>query len=98
MSTKKIKRGRGRPTAEMQQIYAMDDAQAKVKELFAANYLEAMEYIVGLLSDKDAAKTLKFQAAKTIKDQVEGWLDEHYESLEEEDEVDETAKRERIVI
>ena len=38
----KLKRGRGRPTAEMQQIYAMDAAQAQVKEIFAGRYLDAM--------------------------------------------------------
>ena len=80
----KLKRGRGRPTAEMQQIYAMDEAQARVKELFAEHYLEAMRYIVELVNDKDAAKPLSFQAAKAIKEQVEEWLEEHYEAMEEE--------------
>lgn len=80
----KLKRGRGRPTAEMQQIYAMDAAQASVKELFAEHYLEAMRYIVELVNDKDAAKPLRFQAAKAIKEQVEEWLEEHYEAMEEE--------------
>ncbi|BDU12021.1 hypothetical protein [Escherichia phage phiWec190] len=80
----KLKRGRGRPTAEMQQIYAMDAAQATVKELFAENYLAAMKYIVELVYDNEAAKPLRFQAAKAIKEQVEDWLEEHYEAMEEE--------------
>ncbi len=98
MGTKKLKRGRGRPTAEMQQIYAMDEAQAKVKELFAAKYLDAMKYIVNLVDDPEAAKNLKFQAAKTIKEQVEGWLEEHYESLEEDDIAETESQPQRIVI
>ena len=81
----KIKRGRGRPTAEMQQIYAMIAAEAKVKELFADKYVEAAQYIVDLIDDKDAPKNLKFQAAKTIKEQVEGWMEEHYAESEEID-------------
>lgn len=80
----KLKRGRGRPTAEMQQIYAMDAAQANVKELFAENYMEAMKYIVNLVTDNDAPKPLRLQAAKVIKEQVEEWLAEHYEAMEEE--------------
>lgn len=80
----KLKRGRGRPTAEMQQIYAMDAAQANVKELFADHYLDAMKYIVELVQDKEAPKPLRFQAAKAIKEQVEDWLEEHYEAMEEE--------------
>ena len=82
----KLKRGRGRPTAEMQQIYAMDSAQAQVKELFADKYLDAMKFIVELVSDGEAPKNLRFQAAKTVKEQVEGWLEEHYEAMEEADE------------
>lgn len=80
----KIKRGRGRPTAEMQQIYAMIAAEAKVKELFADKYVEAAKYIVDLIDDKDAPKNLKFQAAKTIKEQVEGWMQEHFEENEDD--------------
>lgn len=80
----KLKRGRGRPTAEMQQIYAMDAAQATVKELFADNYLAAMQYIVGLVKDDKALPSLRLQAAKAVKEQVEEWLEEHYASMEEE--------------
>lgn len=83
--TKKIKRGRGRPTAEMQQIYAMDAAQAKVKELFADKYLDAMRYIAELVTDKTASPNLRYTAAKAVKEQVEEWLLEHYESMEEEE-------------
>lgn len=93
----KIKRGRGRPTAEMQQIYAMIAAEAKVKELFADKYVEAAKYIVDLIDDKDAPKNLKFQAAKTIKEQVEGWMQEHFEESEE-DEAEEAAPRQKITI
>lgn len=93
----KIKRGRGRPTAEMQQIYAMIAAEAKVKELFADKYVEAAKYIVDLIDDKDAPKNLKFQAAKTIKEQVEGWMQEHFEESEE-DESEEAAPRQKITI
>nr|DAY73817.1 MAG TPA: hypothetical protein [Caudoviricetes sp.] len=92
----KIKRGRGRPTAEMQQIYAMIEAEAKVKELFAEKYVEAAKYIVDLIDDKDAPKNLKFQAAKTIKEQVEGWMQEHYE--ENEDTVDVQDNPQKISI
>ena len=81
----KLKRGRGRPTAEMQQIYAMDAAQAQVKELFADKYLDAMRYIAELVTDEKASANLRFTAAKTIKEQVEGWLEEHYEAMEEEE-------------
>lgn len=81
----KLKRGRGRPTAEMQQIYAMDAAQAQVKELFADKYLDAMRYIAELVTDDKASPNLRFTAAKTIKEQVEGWLEEHYEAMEEEE-------------
>lgn len=95
----KLKRGRGRPTAEMQQIYAMDAAQAQVKELFADKYMDAMKYIVELVMDQDAPKNLRFQAAKTVKEQVEGWLEEHYEAMEENDEdASESSGSERLKI
>jgi len=81
----KIKRGRGRPTAEMQQIYAMIAAEAKVKELFAEKYVAAAQYIVDLIDDKEAPKNLKFQAAKTVKEQVETWMGEHFEENEDND-------------
>ena len=81
----KIKRGRGRPTAEMQQIYAMDAAQAKVKELFADKYLDAMTYIASLVTDEKVSPNLRYTAAKAVKDQVEEWLLEHYEAMDEED-------------
>lgn len=95
----KLKRGRGRPTAEMQQIYAMDAAQAQVKELFAEKYMDAMKYIVELVGDDQAPKNLRFQAAKTVKEQVEGWLEEHYEAMEENDEdTSDSAGSERLKI
>lgn len=95
----KLKRGRGRPTAEMQQIYAMDAAQAQVKELFADKYLDAMKFIVELVMDGEAPKNLRFQAAKTVKEQVEGWLEEHYEAMEEADEeTPESGGTERLKI
>lgn len=95
----KLKRGRGRPTAEMQQIYAMDAAQAQVKELFADKYLAAMKYIAELVTDDKASPNLRFTAAKTIKEQVEGWLEEHYEAMEEADEeVSESGGAERLKI
>lgn len=94
----KLKRGRGRPTAEMQQIYAMDSAQAQVKELFADKYLDAMRYIADLVTDDKASPNLRFTAAKTIKEQVEGWLEEHYEAIAEGEEEVPEAVPERLKI
>lgn len=94
----KLKRGRGRPTAEMQQIYAMDSAQAQVKELFADTYLDAMKYIVELVTDDGAPKNLRFQAAKTVKEQVEGWLEEHYEAMDDVEEEVVDTERQKITI
>lgn len=92
----KLKRGRGRPTAEMQQIYAMDAAQATVKELFADNYLKAMQVIVNVLNDDKALVSHRLAAAKTVKEQVETWLEEHYATLDDDEEekaTESTAKK-----
>ncbi|UPW38457.1 hypothetical protein ESCO32_00009 [Escherichia phage vB_EcoM_ESCO32] len=93
----KLKRGRGRPTAEMQQIYAMDAAQAQVKEIFAGRYLDAMRYIADLVVDEKASANIKLTASKIIKEQVEEWLEEHYESMEE-DILPENSPPQKIVI
>lgn len=92
----KIKRGRGRPTAEMSQIYAMIEAEAKVKELFADKYVAAAQYIVDLIDDSNAPKNLKFQAAKTIKEQVETWMEEHFEENTDEEPEDNIPVKIRI--
>lgn len=94
----KLKRGRGRPTAEMQQIYAIDAAQAQVKEIFAGRYLDAMRYIADLVVDEKASANIKLTASKIIKEQVEEWLEEHYESMEEEDILPENSPPQKIVI
>lgn len=79
---KKLKRGRGRPPKEMQHIYAMEDSLAGVKEKFADTYPKAMEYIANLVTDKSASQTTRLAASKFVKEQVEDWLEEYYESLE----------------
>jgi len=94
---KKLKRSVGRPPKELQQIYAMDDAQGTVKEIFADRYLEAMRYIADLVVDDKASPNLRFTAAKTVKDQVEAWLEEHHASMEAEDDQDD-SESEAIVI
>lgn len=94
----KPKRGRGRPTAEMQQIYAMINAEAKVKELFADKYVKAAEYIVGLVDDQEAAKPVRLQAAKIIKEQVESWMQEHFEEQNEDVPEQEETTRPKISI
>ena len=93
MATTKLKRGRGRPTQEMQQIYAMDAAQTQVKEIFADKYLDAMRYIANLVTDDKASPNLRFTAAKTLKEQVESWLEEHYIAMEAEDEVEDNEDK-----
>ena len=96
---KKIKRGVGRPPKELQQLYAMQDAQAEVKELFADTYLDAMKYMASLVTDEKASANLRFTAAKAVKDQVEAWLLEHYESMEDdEEETQEKTQVQQIVI
>lgn len=80
---RKIKRGVGRPSTEMQQLFAMQAAQAEVKEIFADTYLAAMKYMADLVNDEKASPNLRFTAAKAVKEQVEAWLLEHYESMED---------------
>lgn len=95
---KKIKRGRGRPTSEMQQFYAMEDARRQAKELFSTSYPDAMKYIASLVNDASAPKNLRLSAAKVVKEQVEAWLEEHYAELEPEEDSQEDEIPGQIVI
>jgi len=89
---RKIKRGVGRPSVEMQQLFAMQAAQAEVKEIFADTYVAAMRYMASLVNDEKASPNLRFTAAKAVKDQVETWLLEHYESMEDDGEEEDDSK------
>lgn len=87
MAVMKNKRGRGRPTKELQQLIELEEAQDKGKEIYGGSYVDAMQYIADVASGKQASTPqLRLSAARVVKEQVEAWLKDAYKESDSEEE------------
>ena len=87
MATMKGRRGRGRPTKELQQLIELERAQDRGKEIYGSSYVASMQYIADVASGATpSTPQLRLSAARVVKEQVEAWLNDAYKELPEDEE------------